>query len=122
MLKDKKNIHAGTFLDEALKHEPDFFLPDDFADKMALEIEKRLAWSQYLKEFIIYFGVIAGIIVIALAIIFFFDAESWANLANIFLSNINTIVGVGLIILFVFFTDKVLLRYFSHKAKLMRQA
>ena len=72
MLKDKKYIHAGMFLDEALKHEPDFFLPDDFADKMALKIEKRLAWSQYLKEFTIYFGVIAGIIVIALAIIFFF--------------------------------------------------
>ncbi len=120
MSKDKKDIHAGRFLDEGLKHEPDFFLPDDFADKIALKIEKRLAWSQYLKEFIIYFGVIAAIIVVALAIIFFFDAESWANLVNIFVSNINTIVGVGLIILFVFFTDKVLLRYFSQKAKLLQ--
>lgn len=113
MSKQEQHFNMDNWVEKSLKSEPAFTLPDDFADKMALRIEKRLALNQYIKEFLIYAGVLAGLSVIAGLLGYFLIADTWARWISLLLPNIEIAAGIAVIVLFILFADRVLLRYFS---------
>lgn len=116
MLKDKYT-EAGQLVDEVLKEDPGYNLPENFADKLALRFERRFAWNTYIKEFLIYLGVGSCILATAIAMVFFLMSDIWIKWASLFISYSNAIIGAALLLTFVLFADKVLLRYFSFKLK-----
>lgn len=115
MLKDDKHSNMEELLDEALKTPPHIFLPDDFADKMAERMTRRFAWEQYIKEFLVYLGTVAGVAGISVAMAFFWLGADWQVWQNFLTKNLVWIVGINFLGLFVLFTDRVLLRYFFYR-------
>ena len=115
MLNDKIYIEEGQFFDEALKMDPGYGLPENFAEKLAQNFERHFAWNQYFKEFLIYFGTGLGILIASVLMVFFLKSEIWAKWVEIFFMHTTTIIGIVFLLAFILFTDKVLLRYFSFK-------
>ena len=116
MLEEEKNFDASNFVDEVLKSEPDFTLSDNFADTVAEKVNRRFAWNQYLKEFFLYLGLFLAILFGVAAFSLFWFKADWKLWLDFVQTNIPLVAGVGIILLFVLFTDKVLLRYFLFKS------
>lgn len=114
MYNEEKYFDTDKVLDEVLKTEPEFVLSDNFADMLAEKMERKFAWEQYFREFLIYLAAIIGLLVVPVAIQFiFFGAQikEWLQLAT---NNISLVVGVMFLLVFILFADRVLLRFFMH--------
>ena len=115
MYSEEKYFDADKLVDNALKTEPQYKLSDNFADMLAEKVSRKFAWNQYFREFLIYLGAIAGLLAIPIAFQFvLFDAnlEEWLM---VFMANIQLVVGIIFLLVFILFADRVLLRYFMHK-------
>jgi hypothetical protein len=117
MLKDDKHKDAGQLVDEVLKTEPGYLLPGDFAEKATAAFEKRLAWQLYFREFLIYVVAGIGILGSTVAMFILLMSETWVKLVKWVESNIPGMIGIAVILVFILFADRVLLRYFFLKAK-----
>ncbi len=116
MYNKGNNSNTEKILDEVLKSDPGFVLSDNFADRMANKMGHRFAWSQYLKEFFIYLGTIAGMLAVAATLAFVWFGADWNLWLGFFLSNTDWIASAGLILLFILFADRVLLQYFLYRS------
>jgi len=116
MYNEEKYFDTEKLLDEALKTEPEFMLSDNFANLLVQKIERKFAWEQYLREFLIYLGTILGLLAVPVAIQFIlFDAKikEWLQLVT---NNISLVAGVMFLLVFVLFADRVLLRFFMFRS------
>ena len=118
MYNEENNTELDNILDEVLKAEPKFVLPDDFADTLAQKMARKIAWEQYLLEFLIYFGAILGLAVVSAAIQFVFFGAQWQVWLQFIAGNIFILSGITLLLVFILFADRVLLRYFLHRTSL----
>lgn len=115
MLENNTKFDTDKLLDEVLRTEPEFTLPDNFADQLAEEMATHFAWKQYLREFLIYLGVILGIVAITGAMTLIWFNADWPKWLTFITENIVLVAGANLLLVFVLFADKVLLRYFMFK-------
>ena len=116
---DKK--YYNELVDQALTQEPVYSLPDNFADILAEKAGRSFAWEQYLREFLIYLAVIAGamLIVAAMALIWFqSDLKNWFDFL---ISNIRAVACINILVIFILFADRVLLRYFLYRSDLKKE-
>ena len=114
MYREEKYFDTEKLVDEALKTEPEFMLSDNFANLLVEKMERKFAWEQYLREFLIYLGTILSLLAVPVAIQFIlFDAklQEWLQLVT---NNISLVVGVMFLLGFILFADRVLLRFFMH--------
>ncbi len=115
MYNDNKYYDTDKLLDEVLKTDPQYKLSDKFADMLAEKMSRKFAWQQYLNEFLIYMAAIVGLIIVSVAIQFvWFDAQ-WGVWLQFILQNISLIAGGNFLLVFILFSDRVLLRYFMHR-------
>lgn len=114
MYSEDKYFETGKLLDEALKAEPGFVLPDNFADILAAKMERKFAWEQYIREFLIYLGTIVGLLAVPAIIQFIFFDAKWQNWWLFLTDNISLAGGFFFLVIFILFADRVLLRYFMH--------
>ncbi len=110
----EKDKYTERLLDDVLKMQPSYSLPEDFASKMAIKVNKKMVFQQYLRDFLIYFLAILGIAGVSIGILFYIHSDIWQNLMNMVKSNMVLVGGIAFIIMFVLFIDKVLLPYFYH--------
>lgn len=115
MQKPERN--TGKFLDEILKTSPDLELSPDFADRMSMKFEKYTVWKQNIREFLILFAAGLGLLGITVAVFIFLMAEIWQKWMEWFIGNQTGVIGIGVLLVFILFADKVLLRYFSFRIK-----
>lgn len=118
MLENNKYFDVEKLVDEAFVAEPQFSLPDNFAEKVALKVSRKFVWEQYLKEFLIYLSVIAGIVAVWIGMSFILFDANWKEWLDIIISNVGIVAGIGIITIFILFADRVLLRYFMFKSKI----
>lgn len=116
MAKDKTYFDREKLVDEVLTSEPDFFLSDNFAEKVAKKAERKFAWDLYIREFLVYLGALAGIAAVAAVMAFIWYGDNWKQWYDLLVSNVYWVVGVNVMVVFVLFTDRVLLRYFLYKS------
>ncbi|WP_372949092.1 hypothetical protein [Mariniphaga sp.] len=115
MQKDDKNILVENWLDEALKTSPEFSLSENFADKVAAKVSRRFAWEDYIKEFLVYLGIIVGVAAVSVAMAFIWLGADWQEWQNFLANNLAWIAGLNVLGLFILFADRVLLRYFFYR-------
>jgi len=116
MRSNKSHIDIENWLDEALKTDPGFSLPNGFADRMAEQVNRRFAWLQYFKEFAIYLGAILGILSILVVVQVFLIGADWQQWLTFISKNISLVIGANILLVFILFADKVLLQYFMFKS------
>jgi len=106
--KPEIDFENDRLLDKLLKEEPGYFLSDDFADNLVKRITIRQSVKQNTMEFLTILGAVAGILVSCAAAYYFLNRETFMEIKS-FVFNSYTPVAI-LLILFVFFMDKVLLK------------
>ncbi|HPF50586.1 MAG TPA: hypothetical protein PK335_03370 [Draconibacterium sp.] len=119
--KDKKSI-SDDFVLQALKQEPDFSLPDNFADVLAEKAGRQFAWKQYIREFLIYLAVLAGISVVVAGMSLIWFKNDWKIWFDFIVSNAWIVAGINVLLLFTLFTDRVLLRYFLYRSDTTKES
>lgn len=103
-------------LDEVLKSEPVYTLPDNFAFDLAKIVDRKIAWANYWNEFLIYLGAITGIAIIWIGVLFLFFEADWKEWLNFLTGNLMLVLGSIFLTVFVLFADRVLLRFFMNKS------
>ena len=116
MCNEEKYFGTDKFLNEVLKAEPGFMLPDNFADVMAKKMERKFAWDLYFKEFLIYLGTIVGLLTVPVVIQLIFFTTELKQWSVIITENYPVMGGIFFLVVFILFADRVLLRYFMHSS------
>jgi hypothetical protein len=116
MYNEEKYFDTEKLLDEALKTEPQFILPDNFADVLAEKMDRRFAWQQYFREFLIYLGAIVGLLAVPVTIQFVLFGANWHTWLGLVVDNLSLVGGAMFLVMFVLFADRVLLRYFMFRS------
>lgn len=116
MYNEDNHSTTEEIVNEALKGDPGFALSANFADRMAEKMGHKFAWSQYLNEFLIYLGTIAGMVAVAATLVFVGYGADWKLWLDFVLSNVIWVGGLSLLLLFVLFADRVLLQYFLYRS------
>lgn len=116
MLNEEKHFDSEKLIDEVLKTPSNFSLSSNFADVLANKVEKKFAWEQCFKEFIIYLSVIVGLAISSAAMAFIWYEADWKEWLNFLLTNMSLVVGINILVVFILFADRVLLRYFMFKS------
>lgn len=118
MLNNEKYLDAGKMVDEALSTEPQFLLPDNFAEMVAVKVSRKFALEQYFKEFLIYLSVIMGMGIASAGMALIWFGADWKVWLDFIVSNVGLVAGINILVLFILFADRVLLRYFMYKSKM----
>lgn len=105
------------FLDDVLKTDPGYELPEGFTGKLAKKYENHFLWSQYIREFLVYSSVIASLLTLLVGIMYFVMSEVLTKWSSFIIENLPVVIAIIIIIAFILFADRVLLRYFSYKMK-----
>jgi|GEM_PF-607023 len=116
MNSDRKNQNEiESMISEALKAEPDLSLSSTFTDKLVGKVKRYLVWKELFTEFAMKIGLVAGTFIV-LGICLIFRSPIEINPVILFLfKNKQIIIVLGILILFTYFIDQVLLRYFFRK-------
>lgn len=117
-MPERERLDTDKLVMQAFKQAPDFSLPDNFADVLAEKVGRKFAWQQYIREFLIYLAVILGIGAITAAIAFFWYEADWKLWLDFLINNMGWIVGANILLVFILFADRVLLRYFMFKSSM----
>jgi len=83
-------------IDETLKEEPSYSLPDDFTDKIIRKVDKKVFLQKRIYEFLFYAASIIVLLVIAGILMYFVDPEFLKSILN-FLLVYKWFVIIGLI-------------------------
>jgi len=118
--KKRKSISEDLVLG-ALKQEPSFSLPDNFADVLAEKVGRQFAWAQYLREFLVYLSVLVGASVVVAVMSLIWFQNDWKNWLIFLESNAWIVAGINVLLIFILFTDRVLLRYFLYRSDLKKE-
>jgi hypothetical protein len=118
-MKERKFLHNrnemisdefdNKLLDEILKTDNMLSLPDDFADRVAMKAIQRMTLKQSLRELLIYTGVVSGIFIAFLSILYLSNNENVKKWVDFLLTNMALLFGITLILFFILFIDRVIL-------------
>ncbi len=108
----KKNIYEeDKWLDDLLKENPGYQLPDDFADKLIMKIDAVESVKESIKEFLIIIGAILVILGTFFGVYYFYQRDTFIFLFSLLTNEYTPTIAI--IVLFILFADKVLLRLLS---------
>jgi hypothetical protein len=107
----------NQLLDQILTTDNMLSLPQDFADKVAMKAIQRMTLRQSLREFLIYTGVISGVFITFLSIMYLANNVNIKKWLDFLLPNISLLIGISLILFFILFLDRVVLPQFFLRQK-----
>lgn len=115
MLNNEPYFDREKMLSEVLTSEPDYSLSDNFADAVARKVERKTVWNEYIREFLVYLAALAGIAVVMVAMAVLWYEADWKESLGFLVNNLSWITGINLVVVFILFVDRVLLRYFMNQ-------
>ena len=105
-----KNEELDQVIDKSFRTEFDFQLPVDFAQKVTAQIVRREQWKTDLREYLYILGVLLSLLAIVMGFYYFVDKEFILQAFAFISGNLIPVISIVLILNFIFFADKVLLR------------
>jgi len=113
---DKEQMdELDRLIQEALKEKPGWELSLTFTDTLLEKVEKRLWWREVIQAFAMKTAIVVGTLAIILIILILPSRDTSNPFLTLLLDNWQLVTGICLLILFTFFYDQVLLKYFSFK-------
>lgn len=100
---------------EALKEKPEWELSLTFTDTLLEKVEKRLWWREVIQAFAMKTAIVVGTLAILLVILILPSRDTSNPFLTLLLDNWQLVTGIGLLVLFTFFSDQVLLKYFNFR-------
>lgn len=102
-------IDNEKYLEQILKSDIPVPFGEDFVERVVKKAYRQMALKHLLTEMFAYSGVIAGGLISMLAIIYFFNQESWKKWFDFITSNLGFLSGGILILIFILLIDRLLL-------------
>ena len=112
--KEKMN-ELDRLIQEALKEKPEYELSLTFTDTLLEKVEKRLWWREVVQAFAMKTAIVVGTLVILLVILILPSWDTSNPFLTLLLDNWQLVTGICFLILFTFFSDQVLLKYFNFR-------
>jgi hypothetical protein len=110
-----KNKELDNILEKSFGAEPEFGLSPDFARKMTNQIIRREQWKSDLIEYFSITGILVFLLVIVSGTYYLVNKELLLKSYTIVAENIVPSILVVLLLNFILFADKVLLRLLFSK-------
>jgi len=105
-----RNEELDQIIEKSFRTEPDFRLPTDFAQKLALTVVRREQWKTDLREYFYLTGVLLSLLAVVSGFYYFVD-RVFVLQAFAFLSeNVIPVISIVFLLNFIVFADRVLLR------------
>ncbi|MBE0646475.1 MAG: hypothetical protein IH596_01705 [Bacteroidales bacterium] len=110
--ENERFAELEALITEALKEKPERELSLTFTDTLLRRVEKRLTWRELIREFAVKTGIVVGALIILALCLYFPMRESTNPFLLMVVDNWKLVTGVGFLILFTFFSDQVLLKFY----------
>ena len=104
------NQELDQIIDRGFKSEPTFSLSVDFAKKVTLKVIGRELWKNDLREYFFMSFVVIALISFVAGFYYFVDKDFVIKVFAYISKNIIPIVSLLVVVNFVFFADKVILK------------
>lgn len=102
-------------IEEALKEKPERELSLTFTDTLLEKMARRLTWRELMREFAVKTAIVAAALIILVICLIFPARESTNPFLLLILDHWELVSGAGFLILFTFFSDQVLLKFYSRE-------
>lgn len=119
MYSEQQPYDKEKLLDEILREEPGFSLPGDFADRLAAVVGRKISWKNYWSEFLVYLGAVVALAAVSAGMALIWFGADWKSWAGFLTENLSLAAGIVVLVVFVLFADRVLLRYFLDRNQSM---
>jgi len=104
------NQELDQIIDRGFRSEPTFSLSVDFAKKVTLKVIGRELWKNDLREYFLMSFVIIALLLFVTGFYYFVDKDFVVDAFAFITKNIIPIVSLLIVVNFVFFADKVILK------------
>lgn len=105
---DKTELNQ--LVDQSLKSEPSWQLPDNFAMKVSQLIARKEQWKADFREYLLLAAVALGLIILTAGFYFFVDKQTTLMVYHFITANWLTFALIAFLVNFILFADRVLLR------------
>ena len=112
-----KNEELDYIIDESFRTAPDFHLPADFAKRLTLSVTRREQWKTDLREYLYLTAVLISLLAVATVTYYLIDKDIVIRFFSFITQNAVTVVFIVLILNFIWFADRVLLRLLFNRWK-----
>jgi len=112
-----KNEELDYIIEESFRTTPDFQLPADFARKLTLSVSRREQWKTDLREYLYLTAVLISLLAVATVTYYLIDKDIVIRFFSFITQNAVTVVFIVLILNFILFADRVLLRLLFNRWK-----
>lgn len=106
-----ENRELDHIIEKSFSTEPDFKLTDNFANKITLKVMRREQWKTDLQEYLYLTTILILLISVASIIYYFADKNIVMRFYASVKENILHVVFIAIILNFILFADRVLLRF-----------
>lgn len=113
----KTEIDFDKLVTEAMKQEPTFNLPLNFADVVAEKGISKFGFKKNMNEYFFYAAIVAGLALFVAGFFYFISKENFQQITDFIANNLVSILSVLFIANFILFADKVLLRQLFYMKK-----
>jgi len=111
-----KSENLDQLIDKALSTPPEWEMPDTFTERFMQRLEKRIALRDILFDFGLKALILFGVIFVLAVVLYLTNWDKPLNEIVLVRSILENIVPISMFlvgVVFTFFIDQVLLRYFS---------
>ena len=112
------NKDLNQLIEQSFGSEPQFQLPDDFAQRITAEVVKRSQWKTDLVEYLYITSFMAFIVAIVAGTYYFVNKEILFQILNTVAQNFLMVIFIVVLINFILFTDRVLLPLLFNRHKI----
>ncbi len=111
-----KNL--DKLIEQSFGSEPDFRLPEDFAQRITTEVIRQSQWKTNLLEYLYLTGFMAFILAIVAGTYYLINKEILLQILNSVAQNTLPAAFIVLLINFILFADRVLLPLLFNRRKI----
>lgn len=105
-----KNEELDILINNSIRHQPDFQLPDDFAQKVTFLVVKRAQWKTDLGEYLSLTAFFIAILLVVAGLFFYLDKAIVIQVFTFVSAHALQVAFAIFILNFILFADRVLLR------------
>ena len=109
-------------IENSFRTEPEFQLPADFASRVTRAVVRREQWKIDLREYLLYSGVILALVALVGGFYYFIDQNFMLKVFAFLKESWPSVTTIALLLNFIFFVDKVLLRFLFSRRNLREES
>lgn len=110
-----RNEEIENILESSLRREPDYHLPDDFAQKVSFSVIRHNQWKNDLYDYYFLTAILLSLLSVTAGLYYFIDRALILRFVSYISANVIPVISAFLILNFILFADRVLLPFLFNR-------